>query len=278
MNSTALSSLALLVIFVAPASAQDVQRVRALYVQAAYEEALAAIPSRAPAAVRLEIEQYRALCLLALGREDEASTTVEAIVRENPTYLPSPTDVSPRMQAIVSAARLKVLPDLARQVYAEGKAAFDARDGPAAAAAFTRALAIVDSLPEAERGRLADLRLLAAEFLDLAGERLAPPAAEKVPAVPPLAPAVTGPVPVEEALPAWYPPDATSLRAEYDGLLRIEIGPDGRVVSAEIVRGSHPAYDAAVLRAAKGWTYRPATRDGQPVSARKDIQIRLVPR
>jgi protein TonB len=79
-------------------------------------------------------------------------------------------------------------------------------------------------------------------------------------------------------MPPWNPPDGTAMRTEYAGLLRIMIGADGLVESATIVKSSHPAYDAAAVRAAQGWTYRPATRNGQPVAAQKDIQVRLLPR
>ena len=36
-----------------------------------------------------------------------------------------------------------------------------------------------------------------------------------------------------------------------------------------------PLYDPLLLSAAKGWKYRPATRDGQPVRFRKIIQVTL---
>jgi len=265
--------------FAATATAQDIERVRALYVAAAYEEALAAIPPASAPAVKLEVEQYRALCLLALGREDEAATAVEGIVRDNPTYLPSERDTSPRLQSIFAAARLKLLPDLAREAYTDGKTAFEAKDGDAARAAFQRAVTIVESLPEPDRGPLADLALLASGFLDLAESRAAPaPAPEKPTPPAPAAVPYVAPVAIEEQLPPWNPPDSASMRTEYLGLLRVSIGEDGRVLSAEIVKSSHPSYDVVVARVARDWRYRPATRGGQPISSQKDIQIRLVPR
>jgi protein TonB len=261
----------------ATVAAQDIERVRALYVAAAYEEALAAIPSATPAAVKLEVEQYRALCLLALGREDEAATTVEGIVRDHPTYLPSERDTSPRLQSIFAAARLKLLPDLARQAYSDGKTAFEAKDGEAARTAFQRAISIVESLPESDRGPLGDLALLAAGFLDLAASRAVPEAVPEKPAAPAPLPYVA-PVAIDEQMPPWNPPDSASMRTEYLGLLRVSIGEDGRVLSAEVVKSSHPSYDVVVARAARDWRYKPATRGGQPVASQKDIQIRLVPR
>lgn len=278
-----------LVIGAAGARAQDLDQIRALYVAAAYEEALAAMPATAPPGIRLEVEQYRALCLLALGREEAAAAAVERIVREDPTYVPPARDTSPRMQALISAARTRLLPGIVREVYAGGKSALDARDDAAAQAAFTRVLAIIDSLPEGERRGLADLRLLAAEFLDLSAARMpVPPAGSTpVPATPapaasaPPAPVAAGhvaPIAIDETLPPWMPPDVAARRTEYTGLLRVRIGEDGRVLSAAVLESSHPAYDQAALRAARRWSYRPATLDGRPVASQKDVQIRLVPR
>jgi TonB family protein len=282
MTRTPLFLLALLMSAGLPAlgHAQDVERVRALYVAASYEEALAAIPRVTSPAVRLEVEQYRALCLLALGREAEASNAVEQIVRENPTYLPTSTEMSPRMLSIFAAARVKLLPDIARQVYADGKTAFDSGDDEAAGAAFTRAMAIADTMPEDLRGAVADLRLLAAEFLDLtlARAKPRPGSPSTAGALPAVIPSDAGPVAIEEQLPPWNPPDSAALRSEYTGVLRVQIGEDGRVRSADIVDSSHPTYDVLAARAARGWVYEPATKGGQPVPSHKDIQIRLVPR
>ena len=72
--------------------------------------------------------------------------------------------------------------------------------------------------------------------------------------------------------------DAHTRITTFEGLLRLQIGQDGRVTTAEIVRPSHPAYDVAVLQAAKKWLYKPATRGGQPVPSQKEIRVRLVPR
>ena len=123
--------------------------------------------------------------------------------------------------------------------------------------------------------------MLAGEFLTLS----APPPA------PPPAPTISnpsngsgkseefaGPVAVREQLPAWVPPNTLAARTEYSGLIRIQIGADGRVTTTEIVRGSHPAYDNAAVTAAKRWLYRPATRGGQPVPSSKEIQIKLIPK
>ena len=59
--------------------------------------------------------------------------------------------------------------------------------------------------------------------------------------------------------------------------MRVVIGVDGRVKSATMERRLHPMYDAQVLSAAKNWTYKPATLNGEPVESDRLIQIQLKP-
>ena len=65
---------------------------RELYAAAAYEDALAVL-SKLPDTGRPDeqrvIEQYRALCLLALGRTGEAEHAIEAVVLGDPSYRPA---------------------------------------------------------------------------------------------------------------------------------------------------------------------------------------------
>jgi hypothetical protein len=173
----------------------------------------------------------------------------------------------------------RLLPELAEDTYQEGKAAFAGGRYERARDTFQRVVGIIDSLPAEERQALADLRLLAAGFVDLSGARIPPPPPiEKVPALPPSGVAYAGPMAVQEDLPPWTPPTGLAARAEYVGVFRVHIGADGRVSGTEVLQPSHPAYDDALSRAAVTWLYRPATRDGRPVPSAKDIQIRLVPR
>ncbi|MBA2306441.1 MAG: hypothetical protein H0W08_27955, partial [Acidobacteria bacterium] len=151
--------------------AGDIDRVRTLYVAAAYEEALAAMPAVNGAPVRTDIEQYRALCLLALGREEEAVAAVERLVRDHPTFFPPAGETSPRMQNLFAGVRTKLLPDIAKRTYVDAKAAYETKNREVAHAGFGRAVQLIDSLPEAEKNGLADLRLLAGEFLELSAVR-----------------------------------------------------------------------------------------------------------
>ena len=72
------------------AAAQDsVDAARELYAAAAYEEALAVLnrlhPADRPAVEARSIEQYRAFCLLALGRGPEAERAIAAVVDRRAT-------------------------------------------------------------------------------------------------------------------------------------------------------------------------------------------------
>jgi TonB family protein len=69
-------------------------------------------------------------------------------------------------------------------------------------------------------------------------------------------------------------PDGASGPA--DVLLEIVVGAGGHVEDAQIVSGAPPFGDAA-LAASKGWSFEPARRDGQPVSARIRYKFHFEP-
>jgi TonB family protein len=239
------------------------------------------------------------LCLLALGRDAEAVSAVERLVKDHPTFVPPAAETTPRMLAIFSNARAKMVPEVAKRAYLDAKASYEKKDLAAAHEGFQKAVDLIDSLPDAEKTSLADLRLLASEFVDLtATARPSSPAApasgsastatpengvgtsgsgKSSPSAAP-AGAYAPPVAIKEVLPAWNPPDTASRRTEYVGLLRVQISAEGKVESATMVKRTHPTYDVAALRAAKSWIYQPATRGGEPIAAQKDIQVRLLPR
>ena len=80
--------------------AQGVPEVRDLYASANYEQALALLdrlkqesPASPDAAVA--IEQYRALCLLALNRRAEAETAIESVYAIDPVFRPREEDTAP---------------------------------------------------------------------------------------------------------------------------------------------------------------------------------------
>src|SRR5262245_49080613 len=77
-----------------PAKALDsLTAARDLYAAAEYEDALAVLNRLQPTASapdeRRTIEQYRAYCLLALGRSADAEKAIAAVVAATPLYKPS---------------------------------------------------------------------------------------------------------------------------------------------------------------------------------------------
>src|SRR5690242_8060962 len=97
---------------------------RSLYASAAYDEALKALQELAdnapPSAIR-EIEQYRFLCLLALGRNSEAKESITAVVTADPLYKLDENTISPRVVDAFRAVRREVLPDVTNAIYNVGK-------------------------------------------------------------------------------------------------------------------------------------------------------------
>jgi len=75
------------------------------------------------------------------------------------------------------------------------------------------------------------------------------------------------------------PPYPTSeQRAQREGsvVIRVVVGPDGRVKSAEKVRATSDAFYEATERHARArWRFRPATVDGRAVEARKTLTVQF---
>ena len=270
---------------------------RDLYSSAAYEDALAVLNRLRPSDGRPDegraIEQIRAFCLLALGRTSEAERAIEAVVAAEPTYRPSDSDVSPRVRSAFSAVRMRMLPNIIQQKYAQAKAAFDRKDYVAAADGFGKvlsALADSDVGAAARQPPLSDLRTLAVGFNELSLKAAFPAPPPPLPASPtpataasvapgPAAPLVyaaedtrvTPPVIVNQALPL-YP---TRPVPAGQGILDVIIDETGMVEAALIRASVNPLYDRLALAATRAWRYRPATVNGLPVKFRKSILITL---
>lgn len=293
-------------------AADDLSAARELYASAAYEEALAALnrvrAAGAPASDAFAVEQYRAFCLLALGRGAEAQSSIEALVVADPLYQPS-SEVSPRVRTAFSDVRRRLLPSIIPQQYAKAKAAFDRKDYVAAAAGFGQVLKVMAD-PEvvqlAGQPPLSDLRTLATGFQELSTKAIPPPPLPVAPrpatptATAATVPAATPPAPAPPpltALPAVVPPP-TRVYSSFDakvlmpavirqdlppftgrlsdaatGALEIIINEKGQVESATIRESVSPAYDRLAVDAARSWRYKPAMLDGVPVKFRKLISI-----
>jgi tetratricopeptide (TPR) repeat protein len=157
--------------------AQDpLSTARDLYASASYEAALSAltaIDSTANKEDPVQIDTYRALCFLALGRTKDAESTLEQIVVRRPTYMIDDKEHSPRIVTMFRDVRRRALPTAAQQLYFAAKTQFDAKDYAAAATQFKQLLGVLDA-PDAgdQAGKLADIKELAAGFLTLSEGRL----------------------------------------------------------------------------------------------------------
>jgi len=276
-----------------PSGKDPVGAARELYASARYDEALAVLndlkpTDTTPITDRRSIEQYRSLCLLALGREAEAEGAIGAVVTADPSYQPSETEASPRVRSAFSEVRRRLLPEIATIRYTQAKVAYDRKDYGGAVKQFRRVLSLLDD-PDMG-GRLGDLRMLSSGFLDLSVAAAVPPSEPKkepVAAAPPQLdsqPAttriytsddrnVTPPVAVRQELPRVPPGIARQARER--GILELVIDEMGRVISMAIRQSVHPMYDALLLTAAKDWRYQPATLQGKPVRFRKMIQVNV---
>jgi TonB family protein len=269
---------------------------RDLYASARYDEALAVLsglPSDVVATDRKSIEQYRSLCLLALGRSTEAESAIAAVITADPLFMPAEADASPRVRTAFSEVRQRLLPQIASTRYGAAKAAFDRKEYSSAESQFRNLLALLDD-PQMN-GRLGDLRTLATGFLDLASAAAAPPPEPKKPdaPAPPPAAAVTPAAPAPREPRIWTADDAgvvppvairqdvprvpstISAQARERAILDVLVDEQGRVVNLSLRLSIHPMYDPQLLAAAREWRYKPATVDGVPVRFRKLIQITL---
>jgi TonB family protein len=278
-----------------PARAQDTDltAARDLYASAAYDDALAVLnrmrSSDHPASQSRAIEQYRAFCLLALGRAADAEQAIEAVVVAEPSFQPGESDASPRIRTAFTSVRRRMLPSIIQQKYATAKAAYDRREFAAAAEGFSQvlnALADPDVASEARQPPLSDLRTLAGGFQELAVKAATPPplpvVAPVTAPVPPPAPAppriytggetgIATPVVVNQTL----PPFPGQIIIPRSGKLEIVIDENGTVESAVMISSVSSNYDVVVLTATKTWRYKPAMLNGIPVKFRKTVQISI---
>ena len=280
--------------------ASNVSAARELYATARYDEALAILngirtTDATDPSERKTIEQYRSLCLLALGRAQEAETAIAAAVTADPFFVPTEAEASPRVRAAFSDVRSKLLPGIVSARYTAAKQTFDRKDHAAAERQFRDLVMLIDD-PQMN-GRLADLRTLAAGFLDLAAAAAAPPPApvkeEPKPAATPT-PAAAPPVPTAPIVPMIYGGEEPGIVAPVAvrqvfpsvpasiagmtkdrGILEVIIDEQGRVISLTLRIGIHPVYDTMLVGAARDWKYKPATLNGTPVRFRKMIQVQL---
>jgi TonB family protein len=263
---------------------------RELYSAAEYESALGMLDrlrtgTRDADAVA-PIEQYRAFCLLALGRPSDAEQAMAAVVKADPAFTLTDPGLSPRLRTAFREVRGRTLPQVIQDQYDAAKAAFDRREFAPAAVGFAgvlRLLADPDVAAQSGSGPLADIAKLAGGFRDLSVAASAPPppppaSMPPAPSQPPVAVptvfsaddgGVVAPVAVKQVLPAFQ----MQTTGATQGVLEIVIDERGFVQSAIMRSSINSRYDRLVLDAARTWRYQPATRQGVPVRYRKLVQI-----
>ncbi|HEY7169663.1 MAG TPA: energy transducer TonB [Vicinamibacterales bacterium] len=310
-RSTLAAAVLAAAVLLAPAAhagpADDFTSARELYAAAEYEDALTILnrlrqtPSK-PEDVRT-IDQYRAFCLLALGRAADAEQAIAAVIVAEPSFRPS-ADMSPRVRSAFIDVRKRMLPQIIQEKYAASKMAYDQKNYIAAATGFKLVLESLkdpDVAAVASQPPLADLKTLATGFYDLAAAAAAPPPPPPAPA-PVAAPAPAAQAAAPAAAPSagaagalephyysaddgnvvppviisqWLPPFPASITVSQPGILEVLIDERGLVVSVSMRVPVSPRYDRAAVDAARGWKYQPAMLDGAPVRYRKVVQISI---
>jgi TonB family protein len=310
------------VLAAAPALAQDsIAQVRELYASAAYEDALTMLgrmPEKPRSADEARtIAQYRAFCLLALGRSAEAERAIETVIQDQPSYRPVDNDMSPRVRAAFVDVRRRVLPTIIEQRYADAKAAFDRREFSAASQGFQQVLDLMndpDLAPAIAQPPLSDMKMLAKGFHDLSASAATPPPLPSQPvAVPPPAAPAASSAPAEPNAPLSGPTAAAPREAAAEtstahvyvagdprvvppvpihqelppfpgliaiakqGVLEVTIDENGLVENAVMRVPVSQNYDALAIAATKTWRYKPAIANGVPVKYRKAVQITVRP-
>ena len=260
-------------------TAQDVlSQARSLYEAAAYEDALQLLDhyvgdaaldekhgTRTPA-----LDEYRALCLLALNRPDDAETVLHRLISLDPLYTPSSKDPAPRFRSAVLKIRNQVIPPTAHRLYEEAYAAAGRRRYNEAIVALEQLFRIVEQpgLDEDAAGSLTDVVRAAKELLDISRRSQTVYAARD--------PGVTPAIAVKQML-----PDPSLLkqriRNAQSAELELVIDAKGVVESATLSAPIHPDYDALLLQAARTWRYQPAQQNGRPVPWRTVMTIQLTP-
>ena len=293
---------------------------RSLYASAAYDEALKTLTElsaegggRIAGASFREVEEYRFLCLLALGRNSEAKESISAVVTADPLYKLDENTTSPRVLNAFRTVRREVLPDILTNIYNAGKSMYDAKDYKGAEPQFRKVMNLSGDPDLGGKG--GDLVTLAKGFLDLASAANATPAAPAAPVAtnaggtgagtPPASGNTAGApgAPGNAAAAAAYPnrtivatqskageivpprlmkrtiPNVPSDLSRFGqlrpGEMEILIDETGKVAEAKFTKPIHPVYDSLVIAATRSWRYEPARADGVPVKFRINLKVTI---
>jgi TonB family protein len=268
------------------AQEESLARARELYASAAYEDALTAlegIDGGGAAADRRQAGSLKAFCLLALGRRVEGEAAFRSHIEADPTFKLDEAEVSPAVRTVFTDVRAALLPALIERTYAAAKAAFEQGDREGARAGFEHVLAFGAEASARGLGAGADLRLVAAGFLDLLKAHEAGRSEPAVSTAGPAAPVqsvsdsdvLLPPVAIAQDVPIWTPPSAQVGQITYKGIVEVNVDEEGNVTSATLIESVHPAYDRALVAAARSWKYQPAQRGGRPTPFVKRVEVVL---
>jgi tetratricopeptide (TPR) repeat protein len=192
-----------LVLGLGSASAQSNQPLddaKTLYDSASFDEALQLLDGLGrtqPETDVEEVQRYRALCLLALNRTNDAQKAIEIVFSRDPLYRLSPGEAPPRMQAAFAEVRKRLLPSVTEQLYAAAKLSFDKKEYALAATQFQDLLTFLDDDDAKSLPSLKEFRMLATGFHDLSASAAAVNVAKSNPPAP--APAEPAPAPQTNA-------------------------------------------------------------------------------
>lgn len=308
MTHVRILAFALGLICCAPWSAggADLETAIALYGSALYEEALVELDAAADDSNADLVDQYRALCFLALGRQDDAEAALERIVLRSPSYEVDATTVSPKLVDVFTQIRTRILPVAARLLYADAKEQYDLGRFAEARQGFITLLGILEEARDLGAGEAtSDLAQLGTGFLELTEVALArtpepPPVLTVDAALPPVEPTpglsgetpdepvvvmsrvysaadagVVPPVALEREVPRWAPRPGEPREAR--GALEIVVTENGSVESVAIATPTTPAYDRALQAVACDWRFTPAMREGTAVKFRFVVNVVLSP-
>jgi len=273
----------LILVLSAPSSAAAQATVvdfKALYAAAEYDKALEVVASLET----LEAQQYRALCLLALGRTADATTAIESLVNASPTFIPSSEDAPPRFVELVTKVRQKLLPTIARRAFTEGRDLYNGKQNEEAVKRFSLVLTLLKDPAFTDLNAKQDMETLATGFIDLAkasptpvnvvaatAEPVPPSAAAPAAAASAVPPRVVPPVALVQTVPP-IPTDIAS-RVGAKLVMVVQIDAAGRVTSATVKESAHPRYDRIVVLGTRDWRYTPATLNGLAIASEQVVTI-----
>jgi TonB family protein len=89
-------------------------------------------------------------------------------------------------------------------------------------------------------------------------------------------PGVQFPLAVSQPMPSWSP-RGMAAQQTYHGVLELTIDEQGSVTTVALQQAMQPAFDRALIKAARAWKFQPALLNGTPVPFVKVVEIQIEP-